>query len=70
MASEVQGEHETRQVVAEAAWWEFNRYGDWFDTDYCFDPLPQSRRYKLAARCSIAERSISAQPSHSEFRSI
>lgn len=45
---EVMGDGEMRQVLLEAAWWGFNRYGDWFDTDDCSDPFAASRLYKLA----------------------
>ena len=36
---EVLGHNEMRSVLAEAAAWGFNRYGDWFDMDDCRDPF-------------------------------
>jgi len=36
---EVMGEREMRDLLAEAAHWGFNRYGDWFDTIDCSDPF-------------------------------
>ncbi|MGQ9732082.1 MAG: hypothetical protein ACUVX8_12515 [Candidatus Zipacnadales bacterium] len=36
---EVMGENEMRQTLAEAKWWGFNHYGDWFDTVDCADPF-------------------------------
>lgn len=36
---EVMGEYEMRRLLAEAVFWGFNRYGDWFDTEDCSDPF-------------------------------
>lgn len=44
---EVLGEQEMRQVLQEAAWWGFNRYGDWFDMEDCSDPFVPGRNYKM-----------------------
>jgi hypothetical protein len=34
---EVMGEYEMRRLLAEAVYWRFNRYGDWFDMEDCSD---------------------------------
>jgi len=44
---EVLGINEMRQVLAEAKYWGFNRYGDWFDTLDCVDPLAADSQYDL-----------------------
>jgi hypothetical protein len=44
---EVLGESEMRGVLAEAAFWGFNRYGDWFDMDDCRDPMAGGHTYGL-----------------------
>ena len=36
---EVMGEYEMRRLLAEAVFWGFNRYGDWFDMEDCSDPF-------------------------------
>jgi hypothetical protein len=45
---EVAGENEMRWVLAEAKFWGFNRYGDWFDMMNCSDPLPGDIHYDLS----------------------
>jgi hypothetical protein len=45
---EVMGENEMRGMLAEARFWGFNRYGDWFDTLDCSDPFAQTRLVTLA----------------------
>ncbi len=44
---EVAGANEMRRLLAEAAWWGFNRYGDWFDMDDCKDPFAPGHTYGL-----------------------
>jgi hypothetical protein len=44
---EVLGVNEMRQVLAEAKFWGFNQYGDWFDAEDCVDPLAPDSRYDL-----------------------
>jgi hypothetical protein len=44
---EVVGINEMKQVLAEAKHWGFNRYGDWFDTEDCVDPLAPDSLYDL-----------------------
>jgi hypothetical protein len=44
---EVLGPNEMRQIIAEAKFWGFNRYGDWFDTDDCKDPFASGHTYGL-----------------------
>lgn len=44
---EVLGDHEMREVLAEAAFWGFNRYADWFDMDDCKDPFAKGYTYGL-----------------------
>jgi len=36
---EVMGEYEMRRLLAEAVYWGFNRYADWFDMEDCSDPF-------------------------------
>ena len=59
---EVLGENEMRDVLAEAAFWGFNRYGDWFDMDDCKDPFAAGHTLR-AGRCPVgrARRSTSAR---------
>jgi hypothetical protein len=45
---EVMGENQMRGMLAEAAWWGFNRYGDWFDTQDCSDPFAEKKWVQLA----------------------
>ena len=45
---EVMGDNEMREVLAEAQFWGFNRYADWFDMEDCSDPFAQTRLYQLA----------------------
>ncbi len=45
---EVLGEHEMRALLAEAVWWGFNRYGDWFDTEDCSDPFAERQLVLLS----------------------
>ena len=44
---EVLGPNEMHGVLAEAAVWGFNRYGDWFDMDDCKDPFAAGHTYGL-----------------------
>jgi hypothetical protein len=44
---EVLGANEMREVLAEARFWGFNRYADWFDMDDCKDPLAGGHTYGL-----------------------
>jgi len=44
---EVLGPNEMREVLAEAKFWGFNRYADWFDTDDCKDPFASGHTYGL-----------------------
>lgn len=44
---EVLGDHEMRSVLAEAAYWGFNRYGDWFDMDDSKNPFSGEHTYGL-----------------------
>lgn len=44
---EVVGEREMRDLLAEAAEWGFNRYGDWFDTIDCSDPFAAPHQWNL-----------------------
>jgi hypothetical protein len=44
---EVMGELEMRDVLNEAVYWGYNRYGDWFDMDNCTDPFSDVQHYKL-----------------------
>ena len=44
---EVLGPNEMREVLAEAKFWGFNRYADWFDTDDCKDPFVSGHTYAL-----------------------
>ncbi len=45
---EVLGHNEMRAILAEAKYWGFNRYADWFDMEDCSDPFAQTRLYQLA----------------------
>ncbi|MCR4413448.1 MAG: hypothetical protein NUV77_13590 [Thermoguttaceae bacterium] len=45
---EVLGEHEMRAVLAEAVYWGFNRYGDWFDMEDCSDPFAEKQLVLLS----------------------
>ncbi|MBN1909438.1 MAG: hypothetical protein JW818_06855 [Pirellulales bacterium] len=45
---EVMGENEVRQMLTEARFWGFNRYGDWFDMFDCSDPFAQKRLVALS----------------------
>ncbi len=47
---EVMGRFEMRQLLAEAQFWGFNRYADWFDTVDCSDPFAhhEHTHYQLA----------------------
>lgn len=45
---EAMGIREMRGVLEEAAWWGFNRYGDWFDMEDCSDPFAETRLVQLA----------------------
>ena len=44
---EVMGPNEMREMLKEAAYWGFNRYGDWFDSDNCKDPFDPNHAYDL-----------------------
>jgi hypothetical protein len=44
---EVLGPNQMRAVLAEAGFWGFNRYGDWFDMDDCKDPFASGHTYGL-----------------------
>ena len=44
---EVLGPNEMHQVLEEARFWGFNRYGDWFDMDDCKDPFGSGHTYGL-----------------------
>ena len=44
---EVLGPNEMREVLAEAKFWGFRRYADWFDMDDCKDPFPSGHTYGL-----------------------
>jgi hypothetical protein len=44
---EVMGKNEMHGVLSEAAFWGFNRYGDWFDSDDCKDPFSTEHTYGL-----------------------
>ncbi len=44
---EVMGQNEMLSILAEAQWWGYNRYGDWFDTIDCSDPF-SDKHYNLA----------------------
>ena len=45
---EVAGGNEMRDVLAEARYWGFNYYGDWFDALDCVDPFSGDRQYNLS----------------------
>jgi len=45
---EVMGRHQMQQLLAEAKYWGFGRYGDWFDMEDCSDPFAQKRLVQLA----------------------
>lgn len=44
---EVLGDNEMRDVLAEAVFWGFNGYGDWFDMDDCSDPFRPKHSHGL-----------------------
>lgn len=44
---EVMGEREMRDLLKEAVYWGFNRYGEWFDMIDCSDPFAERRLYNL-----------------------
>jgi hypothetical protein len=45
---EAMGVREMHAMLEEAAWWGFNRYGDWFDMEDCSDPFAETRLVQLA----------------------
>lgn len=45
---EVMGRREMREYLAEAVYWGFTRYSDWFDTIDVSDPYAEPRHYQMA----------------------
>jgi len=54
---EVLGANQMREILAEARFWGFNRYGDWFDTDDCKDPFASGHTYGLGDALWTAKKS-------------